>query len=35
MTSSTFLQRALPLLLIWVAAPLPLWIMLTMVFFFR
>lgn len=27
MTRSTFLHRSLPILLIWVAAPLPLWIM--------
>lgn len=27
MTSSNILQRSLPVLLIWVAAPMPLWIM--------
>ena len=27
MTFSKLLQRSLPILLIWVAAPLPLWIM--------
>lgn len=34
MFKSTFLHRGLPILLIWVAAPLPLWIMAVLMMVF-